>query len=226
MLFRFHGSLEYGSNGCDSRVGIALPDREKSFHSELSIVPRKPKKENITFRVWWNAHQHHTRSPPFRAAIVRGAKTHVRRHTLLRRHHQIRLLWGLLCSGCLVQGDASETIFDGTRGRVPENWTKNAPPPRRNQNPPQFRIYKSGSTIAHAAQSKAGVLNRTYEILKRTHNRWVQQTETESKAYHSHNYHRGAFPRPGRSCDILRKGAVPRERKTAQNIENKEKKMQ
>ena len=29
MLFKFHGSLEYGSIGCVSRVGIALPDTEK-----------------------------------------------------------------------------------------------------------------------------------------------------------------------------------------------------
>jgi hypothetical protein len=26
MLFKFHGSLEYGFMGCVSRVGIALPD--------------------------------------------------------------------------------------------------------------------------------------------------------------------------------------------------------
>src|SRR5712691_2462496 len=133
MLFRFHGSLEYGSIGCVSRVGIALPDREKNSIQNFpsSHVNRK---KNFTFRVWWNAHQHRTRSPPFRAAIVRGAKTRARRHTQSRRCHQTCSLWGLPCSRCLVQGDASGTIFDETRGRVLENWTKNAPPPHRNQN--------------------------------------------------------------------------------------------
>ena len=168
MLFRFHGSLEYGSIGCVSRVGIALPNRKKKYIQNFPSSHVIRKKKEHTFRVWWNAHQHRTRSPPFRAAIVRGAKTRARRHTLSRRRHQTCSLWGLLYSRCLVQGDVSGTIFDGTRGRVPENWTKNAPPPRRNQNPPQFRICKSGSTIAHAAQSKAGVPSRTYEILKGT----------------------------------------------------------
>jgi hypothetical protein len=44
------------------------------------------------------------------------------------------------------------------------------------------------------------------------------------KAYRSHNYHRVTFPRPDHSCGILRKGAAPRERITAQNIGYKEKK--
>ena len=31
MLFKFHGSLEYGFIGCVSRVGIALPDAKKKI---------------------------------------------------------------------------------------------------------------------------------------------------------------------------------------------------
>jgi hypothetical protein len=50
-----------------------------------------------------------------------------------------------------------------------------------------------------------------------------QETETESKAYHSHSYHKEAFLLLGHSSGILRKGAVPRERVTAQNIGYEEK---
>jgi hypothetical protein len=91
-----------------SRHSAANDKEKKSVHSALSIVHGSQKK-NITFRAWWNAHQHRTRSPPFRAAIVRGAKTRARRHTLSRRRHQTCSLWGLLCSRCLVQGDVSGT---------------------------------------------------------------------------------------------------------------------
>jgi hypothetical protein len=78
MLFRFHGSLEYGSMGCVSRVGIALPDREKK---SIQYFVSQTEQKVITFRVWWNARQHRTRFPPFRAVIVRGAKTRALRHT-------------------------------------------------------------------------------------------------------------------------------------------------
>jgi hypothetical protein len=45
MLFRFHGSLEYGSIGCVSRVGIALPDAEKnSIQNFLSSHVNKKKR--------------------------------------------------------------------------------------------------------------------------------------------------------------------------------------
>jgi hypothetical protein len=35
MLFKFHGSLEYGFIGCVSNVGIALPDAKKKITQYL-----------------------------------------------------------------------------------------------------------------------------------------------------------------------------------------------
>ena len=51
----------------------------------------------------------------------------------------------------------------------------------------------------------------------------AQEIESESKAYRSHSYHKEAFLLRGHSSGILRKGAVPRERVTAQNIGYKKK---
>jgi hypothetical protein len=39
MLFKFHGSLEYGSIGFDSRVGIALPNTEKNIPFRIFYRP-------------------------------------------------------------------------------------------------------------------------------------------------------------------------------------------
>lgn len=47
MLFRFHGSLEYGSIGCVSRVGIALPDKEKKSVQNFLSSDVKRKKRTL-----------------------------------------------------------------------------------------------------------------------------------------------------------------------------------
>jgi hypothetical protein len=119
----------------------------------------------FTFRVWWNAHQHHTQSPLFHAVIVRGAKIRAQRRAPSHAHRQTCWLSGHRCPCYLVQGDALGTTSGGIPDRVPESWTMSVPRPRRSQNRLQCQIYKSGKTTARGARPQAEAPSKTCEIL-------------------------------------------------------------